>query len=91
MLTGILASAGTYIGRPQPDGHREIQFYPPFTQEERELIDGKEQRKVCFDPQVDVDSVSIEYMGFGHPIIDRLVQQVTTNSVKGAAAVRNIP
>ena len=90
MLTGILASAGTYISRPQQDGHRDIQFHPPFTQEERELIDGKEQRKVCFDPRVGVDSVSIEYMGFGHPIIDRLVHRVTSDSVEGAAAVRNV-
>ncbi|MCY3569387.1 MAG: hypothetical protein OXH38_12210, partial [Chloroflexi bacterium] len=91
MLTGMLASAGTYIGKPQAEGHREIQFHPPFTQEERELIDGKERRKVCFDPQVGVDSVSIEYMGFGHAIIDRLVQRVTSDSVEGATAVRNIP
>ena len=87
MLTSVLASAGTYIGKPR-DGVQEIQFYPPFTEEMPQLIDGKERRLVCFDATVAVDSLSVEYFGFGHAIVDALVQRIIAESADGASAVR---
>ena len=36
----------------------------------------EEARRVCFDPGVELDSEHVEYLGFGHPIVDRLVQAV---------------
>ena len=70
----------------------EIQFDPPFTEEEeeRELIDGVEERRGCFDSRVSLDSAQVECFGFGHRIVDALVKRATQESVEGAAAVRMI-
>lgn len=90
MLGELLASVNTWIGQPNSRGEREIQFHPPFTEEERDLLGGKERLSVCFDPRISVDSVSIEYFGFGHPIVDTLIKRVTEKSIDGAAAVRSV-
>lgn len=90
MLGELLASVNTWIGPPDDRGQREIQFHPPFTEEERELLGGKERLSVCFDPRTEADSISIEYLGFGHPVIDALVKRATEKSVDGAAAVRSV-
>ena len=37
-------------GRRFPLGQRAIEFHPPFTEDERELLDGQERRLACFDP-----------------------------------------
>ena len=90
MLGELLASVNTYIGPVNDAGEREIQFHPPFTEEGRELLGGKERLVVCFDPKISVDSVSVDYLGFGHPIVDALVKRVTEKAVDGAAAVRAV-
>lgn len=88
MLTALLASVRTYIGPSSDSGERQIQFHPPFTEEHRDLLDGDERRRVCFDPRVSVDSAQVEYFGFGHPIVDQLVDRTTRRTVDGAASVR---
>ena len=90
MLTALLRSVRTYIGPSNDSGERQIQFHPPFTEEHRDLLDGDERRRVCFDPRVSVDSAQVEYFGFGHPIVDQLVERATRQMVDGAAAVRVI-
>jgi len=89
-LTKLLASAGTYIGPPQPSGEREVMFHQPFTMEAPDVIGGIDRRRVCFDPRLFIDSEYVEYFGFGHPIVDRLVRRVTEDRQDGAAAVRAI-
>lgn len=88
MLTALLASVRTYIGPMSDSGERQIQFHPPFTEEHRDLLDGDERRRVCFDPRVSVDSAQVEYFGFGHPIVDQLVERATRQTIDGAASVR---
>lgn len=88
MLTALLASVRTYIEPSSDSGERQIQFHPPFTEEHRDLLDGDERRRVCFDPRVSVDSAQVEYFGFGHPIVDQLVDRTTRRTVDGAASVR---
>lgn len=90
MLTKLLSSVNTYIGPEKERGERTIHFHPPFTEEERALIDGAERRRVCFDPRVSVDSAQVEYFGFGHPIVDALVKRATETGVDGAAAIRAV-
>ena len=90
MLTALLGSVRTYIGPKSDSGERQIQFHPPFTEEHRDLLDGDERRRVCFDPRISVDSAQVEYFGFGHPIVDQLVARATRQVVDGTAAVRVI-
>ena len=90
MLTALLGSVRTYIGPKSDSGERQIQFHPPFTEEHRDLLDGDERRRVCFDPRVSVDSAQVEYFGFGHSIVDQLVARATRQVVDGTAAVRVI-
>ncbi len=84
----LLRSVGTWIGPKEEDGERPVYFHPPFSVEHPDLVNGQEARRVCFDPSASVDSEHVEYLGFGHPIIDRLVQAVISEKTDGAAAVR---
>lgn len=65
-----------------------IHFHPPFSEEGRTLLNGIEDRYVCFNPLV--DSERAEYFGFGHPIVDALVKRVVSDRPDGAAAIRAI-
>ena len=87
LLIQLLTSVKTYIGQAT-EGARTIHFHPPFTEEGRELLNGIEDRYVCFDPHI--DSERAEYFGFGHPIVDALVKRVTSERPDGAAAIRTI-
>ena len=95
MIVELLTSVGTDVKRDgvsgHPTGEWQIQFHPPATEEYRDLLDGDERRRVCFDPHIAVDSAQVEYFGFGHPIVDTLVERVTRGDQRGAAAVRQIP
>jgi superfamily II DNA or RNA helicase len=91
MLVELLKSANTWVGKSTNSSEYAIQFHPPFTEECRDLIGDSERRRVCFDPNVAPDSEHIEYFGFGHPIVDALVNRVLESSADGSAAVRRIP
>lgn len=71
-----------------PIGQRRVEFYPPFSIEQRDLLDGRDQRLVCFDPKQPVASSDVEYFGFGHPIVNALIKRTTQDSDNGKAAVR---
>ena len=90
-LTQLLASVNTYIGQRTPNGERRIVFNVPFVIEYPELIKDGESLRVCFDPRLHVDSELVQYLGFGHPVIDALVRRVTEERSDGMAAVRQVP
>jgi superfamily II DNA or RNA helicase len=89
-LLHLLASVNTYVYPKSPTGERRVVFHVPFVIEHPELIQGQESRRVCFDPLLDVESELVEYLGFGHPIVDALVTRVTEERLDGAAAVRRV-
>jgi ATP-dependent helicase HepA len=89
-LIRLLASVNTYIYPKQPNGERRVVFHVPFTIDYPELIRDGESRRVCFDPRLNVDSELVEYLGFGHPIVDALVRRVTQENPQGMAAVRRL-
>ena len=96
LLHNLLTAANAHVTRPgdgtrHPLGQRRVEFGPPFTEEHRDLLDGQERRLVCFDPRISVDSETVEYFGFGHPIVDALVRIVTRDNLKGSAAIRCLP
>ena len=91
LATSLLRSVNTWVEPGQDKIERRIHFHPPFTEEHKELMEGQEQRRVCFDPRSFVDSELVEYFGFGHPIVDALVKHVIEERHDGATAVRLIP
>lgn len=90
-LERLLASAKTWVGPRQPSGERRIVFHVPFIVEHPELMREGESRRVCFDPRLHVESELVEYLGFGHPIVDCLVTRVMQEPFEGMAAVREVP
>ena len=86
----LLRWVNTYIGPREEAGERRIFFHTPFTLEHPELVAGQDARRVCFDPRLNTDSEFVEYLGFGHPIIDALVRRATEERHDGAAAVRRV-
>src|SRR5258708_2417807 len=89
-LIRLLASVNTYVYPKQPNGERRIVFHGPFTIDYPEFVRDGESRRVCFDPRLNIDSDLVEYLGFGHPIIDALVRRVTQENPQGMAAVRRL-
>ena len=91
LMTALLRSVNTWVEVDRDTAERRIHFHPPFTEEHKELIEGEEKRRVCFDPRTFVDSEYVEYFGFGHPIIDAVVKRATEERHDGATAIRQIP
>jgi SNF2 family DNA or RNA helicase len=89
-LIRLLRSVNTYIGDREDSGERRIFFHAPFTLEHPELVTGQEARRVCFDPRLNTESELVEYLGFGHPIIDVLVRRTIEQRLEGTAAVRHV-
>ena len=90
LMMALLRSVNTWVDPDQDKVERRIQFHPPFTEEHKELIEGQEKRRVCFDPRSFVDSEHVEYFGFGHPIIDAVVKRTTEERHDGATAIRQL-
>jgi ATP-dependent helicase HepA len=91
LMLALLRSVNTYIGHVGPDGTRSIHFHPPFTLEHPELVQNEDSRRILFDPERPTDSMLVEYFGFGHPIVDHLVQDTIHERHRAAAAVRRVP
>lgn len=89
-LKALLASANTYLNGPDRDGVYKIQLHSPITVEWPDLVEGRERRRVCFDPRRNVDSENVEYLGFGHPLIDALTDHRIRKWSDGNAAVRRV-
>ena len=90
LITVLLRSVNTWVENNPVGVERRIHFHPPFTEDHKELIEGEERRRVCFDPRTFVDSEHIEYFGFGHPIIDVMVKHTIEEQHEGASAIRQL-
>jgi len=96
LLERLLRSVNASVTPPGdggrfPVGQRRVEFHPPFTVVERELLDSTHQRLVCFDPKLPVESSDVEYFGFGHPIVNALIRRATEEVDSGKASVRHLP
>ena len=87
-LIALLIANNTHIGPFTSHGVREIYLHPPVTTRHPELTSGQERRHVCFDPHLNVDSETVEYLGFGHPVIDVLVEEQIGECADGGSCVR---
>lgn len=95
LLERLLRSINASVTSPGngtrfPLGQRRVEFHPPFSVNERGLLDGSHQRHVCFDPTLPVASSDVEYFGFGHPIVNALIRRATEDVDIGKAAVRHL-
>ena len=90
LMMALLRSVNTWVEADRDTAERRIHFHPPFTEEHKELIEGEEKRRVCFDPRTFVDSEHVEYFGFGHPIIDAVVKRTIEERHDGATAIREL-
>ena len=91
LMMALLRSVNTWVGPHGDQVERQIHFHPPFTEEHKELVEGQERRRVCFDPRTFVDSEHVEYFGFGHPIVDAIVKRTLEERHDGASAIRQLP
>ena len=91
LMVSLLRSVNTWIEDTEQMAERRMQFHYPFTVDRPDLIDGQDKRVVCFNPRNSVDSEFVEYLGFGHPVIDALVKRVVEEQHDGASAIRQIP
>lgn len=89
-LLKLLESIETFVGPENSRGERRIVFQGPFLIDHADLVNAQDSRRVCFNPLRAVDSELVEYLGFGHPIVDYLIQRVRTERYEGAATVRHI-
>jgi ATP-dependent helicase HepA len=90
-LERLLRSAGTYLEAKLPSGERRVTFHAPFTTEHKEIFGPtSEVRRICMDPRLLMDSQFVEYFGFGHPIVDALVNRTLEERPDGSAAVRAV-
>ena len=90
-LIQLLKSANTYIKQTKESRVYEIMFHPPLTMKIPEIIGSQDRRLVCFDPREKINSEVIEYMGFGHPIIDYLtMSRIKDDWIRGATTIKQI-
>jgi superfamily II DNA or RNA helicase len=89
-VRALLKDQRTHIGPPN-DGVYEIVFRESFVSNFPELVkDGGQRRLVCFEPNVARDKEGVEFLTFGHPVVDALVEKVMDDAYEGMAAVRHI-
>ena len=84
--TNLLADVKTYL-RENPDGTFQIGFHEPFISDfPKHSKTPTKDLTVAFRRDINSDSEHIEYMGFGHPIINDLAERVMSTAYAGAAS-----
>ncbi len=87
----LLEAQRTILKPTETQGVYEAIFREPFLSDHADLIqDGGHKRLVCFDPTVAADSESVQFLSFGHPIVDALVDDALDNERGGLTAIRHI-
>ena len=89
-----------FIGQLLSDAHTnirrtgdtyELTFHGEFLDDHRELFVGNSKRRAVFRADRRPDSEDIEFMAFGHPIVDGLVERVLGEEYEGVTGTRRIP
>ncbi len=89
-VRALLKSQKTYIG-PAHGGVAEVVFHEPFVSNFPQFVrDGGQQRLACFQPNVAREEEEVEFLAFGHAVVDELVDQVLDEGFEGIATVRHI-
>lgn len=89
----LLVSQRTRIRRNEHEREYEVNFFAPFTDKYPEIFKHADElnRRVVFRNDERQDSEFVQYMAFGHPVIDAAVSEVTAPLWPGAVGARLIP
>jgi ATP-dependent helicase HepA len=84
----LLAAVRTHLRR---DGKEyRLHFHEPFLSDNNVLFPDGPKRRVVFRADERSDSELVEFMAFGHPIIDAVTEEVTSPESEGAAGGRRL-
>ena len=88
-ISQLLSDARTYIRRT--GATYELTFHDEILDDHRELFAAGAKRRAVFRADRRPDSEDVEFMAFGHPIVDRLVERVLGEEYEGVTGTRRIP
>lgn len=90
-VLGALTELGVEVSRDQHlDGVFQLKLRGQFANEFPQFGRESNSRRVTFDPAVALDYESIEFMAFGHELVDALVGRVRARNYPGRASIRVI-
>ena len=84
----LLADVQTYIKRA--GDLYELTFQAGFRDTHSHLLPAGPKRKAVFRPDHRPDAEDVEFMAFGHPIVDAIVRQVLDDDYEGVTGTRRI-
>ncbi len=85
----LLADANTYIRRT--GAAYDLTFHGEILDHHKELFAGGATRKAVFRADRRPDSEDVEFMTFGHPIVDGVVERVLADEYEGVTGSRRVP
>ena len=85
----LLADECTYI-KSRGDLY-ELTFNGDILDRHRELFVGRTELRAVFRPDLRPDTEDVEFMAFGHPIVDAIVARVLGEGYEGVTGTRRIP
>ena len=85
----LLSDVRTCISRR--DDVYELTFHDEILDTHKDLFAIGPKRKAVFRPDRRPDTEDVEFMAFGHPIVDAIVAQVLSDSYEGVTGTRRIP
>ncbi len=85
----LLSDARTYIKR-NGDIY-ELTFNGEILDTHNDQFVSGPKRKAVFRPDLRPDSEDVEFMAFGHPIVDAMVEKVLDEGYEGVTGTRRIP
>ena len=85
----LLADAHTYIKRS--DDVYELTFHGEILDSERKYLAGRNKLNAVFRPDLRPDTEDVEFMAFGHPIVDAFATRVLAEGYEGVTGTRRVP
>ena len=85
----LLADERTYM-RASGDLY-ELTFHGEILDSHRRLFAGGPKLRAVFRPDLRPDAEDVEFMAFGHPIVDAIVERVLGEDYEGVTGARRIP
>ena len=85
----LLSDARTYMRRT--GAIYELTFHGEILDAHKELFAGGTKRKAVFRADRRPDSEDVEFMAFGHPIVDGAVERVLAEEYEGVTGTRRVP
>ena len=84
----LLSDVRTYIR--QRDGVYDLTFHGSFVDTHRTLFPAGDKQKAVFRPDRRPDAEGVDFMVFGHPIVEAVVAQVLAEGYEGITGTRRI-